>query len=205
MRSRLAAVLSLAPILLVLGCSQPAVRGEPRPGDYGTVIGSISIKLEGRKRSGWDGFFEENLEARDPTFVFHFTPPDKAWNTPPERIRAQPDVVKPFVISMKPGKASLDELEISIYRQPGAWLLKALSATDGKKLPLGLDFEVLPGQITYIGRIHVRVPKKLQLFSSKARFAVTDESEADYETMDTLIELSKLPVTTQLAQKVDAE
>jgi hypothetical protein len=192
-------------LLLLAGCSQPAVRQGPGRGVYGTVIGSISVGLDRGPRSAWDGILEDDLATLKPDFVFHFANAQRPWSTPTERVRARIGEIRPFVISLRPGRASLEELELSIYDGPAAWPLGLISATDGKRLPIALEFTVDPDRITYIGRIHVRVPRRLQLFNSKARFKVEDASEEDRASMRTLIELSRLPIETVLARRSDVD
>jgi hypothetical protein len=192
-------------LLLLLACSQPAIRRGAGQGVYGTVIGSILVGLDRGPRGTWDGILEDDLLSLEPDFVFHFANEHRAWSTPTERVRARLGETKPFVISLRPGRASLEDLELEVYDGPAAWPLGLISATDGKRLPIGLEFTVDPGRITYIGRIHVRVPRRLQLFASKARFKVEDASEEDRAAMQTLVELSRLPVETVLARRSDVE
>ena len=191
--------------LLASACSQSAVRRQPRQGVYGSVIGSFVVELERAPRSAWDGFFEDNLAARKPDYVFHFANLRRGRFDSTESVRVRGAEPVPFVISLRSGPAALRELELVLNNGPGRWLLAAISPTDGKRIPIDLRFSVDPGRITYIGRIRVVLPSRLQLFSSHARIAVEDASAEDRASMNTLIELSRLPVETVLAQRGPAE
>jgi len=188
--------------VLASACSRAvATRAELQPREYGTVIGSLVVQLERTPRSAWDGFFEENLARRKPDYRFHFANAERAWNVPRQPVDVDAGEPKPFVIALRPGAAALEELELVIYDSPGSWPLGLISATDGRSFPLGLEFDVDPERITYIGRVRVVLPNRLQLFGSKARVVVEDAAEEDYGSMETLIELSNLPVATVLAQQ----
>ena len=199
LRVRLIALFVLA--LLVSACSTPAVRTGFRRGAYAPVIGSIVVELERTPRSGWDGFFEEDLELRAPDYVFHFGSARGPWNRPPERVRVRGSEPVQFVLPLAPGPASIDDLELVVYRGPSAWALGLISTTDGTRLPIDLEFSVDPGRITYIGRIRVVLPSKLQLFSSRARVTVEDAAGEDFVSLNTLIENTPLPVETVLARQ----
>ena len=187
--------------LLATGCSQSVARQQRSPSGYGSVIGSFVVELERAPRSAWDGFFEDDLAARKPDYVFHFASSRDSWpgTTEPVRVRGTEPV--PFVVSLRPGPASLEDLELVVYRAPGSWPLGVISLTDGKRFPIGLEFSVDPGRITYIGRVRVVLPTKLQLFSSQAKISVEDASEEDRASMRTLIEFSQLPVEIHLADR----
>ncbi len=194
-------VLAWLVTLLALACSQPAVRQQRHSAVYGTVIGSFVVELERAPRSAWDGFFEDNLAARKPDYVFHFANTERSWFEPTERVRVRGAEPVPFVMSLRPGPAALQDLELVIYDTPGSWPLGLLSTTDGKRFPIDLEFTVDPARITYIGRIRVVLPTRLQLFAARARVAVEDASAEDHASLDRLIELSRLPVATVLAQR----
>jgi hypothetical protein len=192
-------------VALVTACSQPAVRQKRGPGVYGTVIGSIFIQLEQEKQSAWGGFFDEDLYTRRPDFVFHFGSRVRNWGVPTERVKFELGKPKPFVIALRPGPASLEELELVVYHGPAGWLFGALSTVDGETFPIDLEFDVDPRRITYIGRIHVVLPRRLPLTGSEAKISVEDAAAEDRASLDTLISLSRLPVTTVLAQRGRAE
>ena len=202
---RVSLVLVCLGTMLASACSQSVARQHRSPSGYGSVIGSLVVELERAPRSAWDGFFEDDLAARKPDYVFHFANSRDSWPGTTERVRVRTTEPVPFVVSMMPGPASLQDLELVVYRAPGSWPLGLISITDGKRFPIDLAFSVDPGRITYIGRIRVVLPSKLQIFSSQARISVEDASAEDRASMSTLIEFSQLPVETVLARREATE
>lgn len=201
----------IAPALVLLaasfaaGCASDEMREGRFEGRTGTVIGSVVVELERTRRSAWDGFFEDDLAVRDPAYLLRFANRDRAWNRSSPEVRVEGRSPVPFVITLPSGRGAVEGLEIVLYEGPFAWPLGLVSATDGKELPVDLVFDVEPGRVTYIGRIHIVLPRKLQLFSSRARVRVDDAYDTDRVALQTLLENTPLPVSRALAHRDPAK
>jgi len=202
---------AIAPALLVLiaffasACASGGRGADRFEGPAGTVIGSVVVELERTRRSAWDGFFEDDLAVRDPAYLLRFANRDPAWNRVPAEVRVEGKSAVPFVITLPSGRGGVESLEIVLYEGPFAWPLGLVSATDGKEVPVDLVFDVDPGRVTYIGRIHIVLPRKLQLFSSHVRVRVEDAYETDRVSLRTLLENTPLPVARSLAHRDTAK
>lgn len=191
----------LVVVMLSTACARSRSEERFASADYGTVIGSLEVELASARRSDWDGFFEVNLAAREPDYRFRFASSEGGEGAV-DVVAGEP---QPFVVALPPGRAVLEDVELVLYDGPVGWPLGLVSLADGKRIPVDLEFDVEPGRITYIGRVHVKLPKRLQLFAPKSRVTVADASAQDYTRFDSLFEGSELPVATVLAQRSPAE
>jgi len=197
-------VLRIVQIGLVLavatGCVAPPPPSAPVDGRKGIVLGSVVVELARTRRSDWDGFFEADLALRKPSFLLRVAKPAAGQGAAPAPVEFKGREPVPFVLSLAAGRQAIDGLELQLYRGALGWSLGLISPADGKRFDFDLAFDVDPDVITYIGRIHIVLPRKVQFFSSQSRVRVTDSYDADRADFLALIENTPLTVRTALAR-----
>ena len=185
---------------LSVSCVAPDAQEVRVDGRTGLVIGSIEVEYARTKRGALDGFFEEDLAARQPGFRLWFSNPSRVSASRSTSVRFDGTGPTPFVLSLPAGRRSVEELEVVVYEGPASSLLGLVSTTDGRDFPVDLTFDVDPDRVTYIGRIHILLPRKLPLFSSPSRVRVGDSYEADRVSFRDLLAGTPLPVAVELAR-----
>ena len=182
------------------GCVAPDAQDVRVDGRTGLVIGSVEVEYARTKRGALDGFFEEDLAAREPGFRLWFSNPSRVSASRSTSVRFDGTGPTPFVLSLPAGRRSVEELEVVVYEGPASSLLGLVSTTDGREFPVDLTFDVAPDRVTYIGRIHILLPRKLPLFSSPSRVRVGDAYESDRLSLRDLLAGTPLPVAVELAR-----
>lgn len=167
----------------------------------GIVIGSVEIVLARPSRSIFDGFLEDNLSVLPMTYAFQFGHEARPWTAAPIEVSTEGNV-RAFSVSLKPGRNVVENLELKLYDGPqGSWL-GFLSPLHGREFKLALEFPVEPNQITYIGRIRVKLPTNLKLFENRYKLTVEDKATEDYAELAELLENVQLPVRKAIAARI---
>lgn len=185
---------------LVNGCVSPEAPDVRVDGRTGLVIGSVVVEFARTRRGTLDGFFAEDLAAREPGFRLWFSNPSTVSASRSTSVRFEGAEPTPFVLSLPAGRRSAKKLEVVLYDGPASFLLGLVSRTDGREFPVELAFDVDPERVTYIGRIHILLPRKLQLFSAPSRVRVDDAYDSDRVALRDLLAGTPLPVEVALAR-----
>ena len=187
-------------VVAASGCATAVAPAVPVDAGKGLVIGSVVVELARTRKSGWDGFFESDLALRKPSFRLHFASPAAGTGPTPAPVEFKGLEPVPFLITLSPGRQVIAGVELVLYRGALGWSLGLISPADGKEFALDLEVEADPSRITYIGRIHIMLPRRVQFFSSHSRVRVTDSYESDRVAFQTLLENTPLAVRKELAR-----